>query len=202
MGSSPRVRGTQILIDLAASSSGIIPACAGTTLRESKARRATRDHPRVCGEHLLLLPCLLRCLGSSPRVRGTPLYTELGALPVGIIPACAGNTETCFPRRANAWDHPRVCGEHVDFDWKTVQLTGSSPRVRGTLPEDCQHGHDHGIIPACAGNTRFTTSRSRCTRDHPRVCGEHVVPFAAPQDAVGSSPRVRGTRHHLGRADD
>ena len=50
-GSSPRVRGTLLrhVEDLA--ELGIIPACAGNTVRGWCRSMRGRDHPRVCGEH-------------------------------------------------------------------------------------------------------------------------------------------------------
>ena len=50
-GSSPRVRGTQPVTLVTDYTTGIIPACAGNTLDRSCTGRATRDHPRVCGDH-------------------------------------------------------------------------------------------------------------------------------------------------------
>ena len=53
-------------------------------------------------------------------------------------------------------------------------MTGSSPHVRGTLnPYRCPNIR-MGIIPACAGNTKPCTATGNTTRDHPRMCGEHV----------------------------
>ena len=51
-----------------------------------------------------------------------------------------------------------------------------------------------GIIPACAGNTRYEHTDNSPPRDHPRVCGEHSVSLTFDVAPLGSSPRVRGTR--------
>ena len=50
-GSSPRVRGTPLLLPSSAHDVRIIPACAGNTLGQQRDARHRRDHPRVCGEH-------------------------------------------------------------------------------------------------------------------------------------------------------
>ena len=50
-GSSPRVRGKHRLGCFAFVNSGLIPACAGKTLRESRAHAKPQAHPRVCGEN-------------------------------------------------------------------------------------------------------------------------------------------------------
>ena len=54
VGSSPRVRGTELHIEL---DNGVVG-----------------DHPRVCGEQRFGLPEELPLEGSSPRVRGTDSY--------------------------------------------------------------------------------------------------------------------------------
>ena len=50
-GSSPRMRGARRATRRATRRGGIIPAYAGSTLDEGFDARASRDHPRVCGEH-------------------------------------------------------------------------------------------------------------------------------------------------------
>ena len=53
------------------------------------------------------------------------------------------------------------------------------------------------FIPACAGNTVSIDSGMVTLPVHPRVCGEHHHLIALKVSAVGSSPRVRGTRPSL-----
>ena len=73
---------------------------------------STRDHPRVCGEHLDLYVNPLLSLGSSPRMRGTHWLDGFANVESGIIPAYAGNTHIMVGYLAGTEDHPRVCGEH------------------------------------------------------------------------------------------
>ncbi len=49
-----------------------------------------------------------------------------------------------------------------------------------------------GIIPAYAGSTSRPDESWRAFGDHPRVCGEHVVPVLPARLGEGSSPRMRG----------
>ena len=72
-GSSPHVRGARKDSPLRRCHSGIIPACAGSTLTLAVSRSRARDHPRMCGEHRRLLPKTAWKTGSSPHVRGAPL---------------------------------------------------------------------------------------------------------------------------------
>ncbi len=71
---------------------GIIPAYAGNTALPASSATASRDHPRVCGEHVTYLPDPMREEGSSPRMRGTPSGVVGFVYKAGIIPAYAGNT--------------------------------------------------------------------------------------------------------------
>ena len=91
-GSSPRMRGTRHTRPVRGRGTGIIPAYAGNTLRRQKSSCASRDHPRVCGEHGTVAVSMPHCQGSSPRMRGTPSGTARPSGRTGIIPAYAGNT--------------------------------------------------------------------------------------------------------------
>ena len=91
-------------------------------------------------------------------------------------------------------------------------VSGSSPRVRGTLPVSCsfivaavhprvygEHGsrivarNSQRFIPACTGNTSFSRLTTATATVHPRVYGEHFLEPQSVGDRAGSSPRVRGT---------
>ena len=162
---------------------GIIPAYAGNTRPTCDRTAATRDHPRVCGEHWTGSPAIVAYRGSSPRMRGTRVFKNVDPLKVGIIPAYAGNTYILYQCETGGRDHPRVCGEHQGFldllnegrgsspppsvprdhprvcgehcYWRiSVRWnTGSSPRMRGTLRRRRCPTGYRGIIPAYAGNT-------------------------------------------------
>ena len=154
-GSSPHVRGALVQDFLQGLSTGIIPACAGSTVSWRIRRPPCRDHPRMCGEHNRGSSFGQSHKGSSPHVRGARQACDDALQESGIIPACAGSTTVGKTKLLFIWDHPRMCGEHADGN-KTIQgAKGSSPHVRGAL-------HDHrisilflGIIPACAGSTHW-----------------------------------------------
>ena len=92
LGSSPHARGTHRHARALPSLAGIIPACAGNTLRPAPARQCARDHPRMRGEHAADAVAVNRKTGSSPHARGTLVEVAHAHLAAGIIPACAGNT--------------------------------------------------------------------------------------------------------------
>ena len=92
---------------------GIIPAYAGNTDVKSKNANDFRDHPRICGEHLLPKAPTGTAAGSSPHMRGTREDRRTIGQTVGIIPAYAGNTHGQNICNGPSGDHPRICGEHT-----------------------------------------------------------------------------------------
>ena len=194
IGSSPRVRGTQKSACGVLTLRRFIPACAGNTSSDSAGEPPPPVHPRVCGEHPERHHPIHPRHGSSPRVRGTRHATQRAGRERRFIPACAGNTATGSGGCPRPPVHPRVCGEHGDSHAGATCLTGSSPRVRGTLPSHRHPTRHRRFIPACAGNTDKGGKGCYHVPVHPRVCGEHRNLAAKGSGAVGSSPRVRGTR--------
>ena len=137
----------------------------------------------------------MRRAGSSPRVRGTPRPCAGGADRDRFIPACAGNARPPPEHGASSPVHPRVCGERDQPAPQPTGVTGSSPRVRGTLETRIRVLVRERFIPACAGNAPAQGEQVGRSPVHPRVCGERRLPFDANRPADGSSPRVRGTHH-------
>ena len=152
-GSSPRMRGTLLHHALALASGGIIPAYAGNTCETCEGSSDGGDHPRVCGEHAMVSATALAVRGSSPRMRGTQSRCRPCMRRTGIIPAYAGNTTSRAAPCPDAWDHPRVCGEHTGVGAANVTAKGSSPRMRGTPVLRGIRTQGGRIIPAYAGNT-------------------------------------------------
>ena len=110
----------------------------------------------------------------------------------GLIPACAGKTETqAYIQRITA-AHPRVCGENKYSGNTSGRPHGSSPRVRGKLSGVPAEYRTDGLIPACAGKTSEAEGCRRPSTAHPRVCGENFFNQCSNALSRGSSPRVRG----------
>ena len=204
MGSSPHARGALRGAVSGLLDGGIIPACAGSTGRSTARRAGCRDHPRMRGEHR---PGGLAChftQESSPHARGAHGRHPSGRAAGGIIPACAGSTETRSSGLTRCWDHPRMRGEHDERSRPPSHAVGSSPYARGA-PSSVKYPLPPGrIIPACAGSTRRTSRRAYGRRDHPRMRGEHIARLARQPMQLGSSPHARGAplaavRHRLER---
>ena len=136
----------------------------------------------MCGEHSVVIAAVRSDSGSSPHVRGTPCCFLVSSSAGGIIPACAGNTNSTNNPTGIVRDHPRMCGEHPRSSRGEDTRRGSSPHVRGTPMVVCRSWWLFGIIPACAGNTDYGVWVSRASR--------------------GSSPHVRGTRFFASASTD
>ena len=84
------------------------------------------------GEHFFdIKPADIR-KGSSPHARGTLASYERELSWSGIIPACAGNTQSINFDFTLPGDHPRMRGEHVADEPDECVAPGSSPHARGT----------------------------------------------------------------------
>ena len=154
-GSPPRVRGKDLGLINRHLAKRITPACAGKSHPWTPRSRSSRDHPRVCGEKILFTVRASATLGSPPRVRGKAPGGNCTARAHRITPACAGKSLPPDHVLSLAGDHPRVCGEKVQWDADVKELQGSPPRVRG---KDTQHiicSLLVGITPACAGKSRL-----------------------------------------------
>ena len=194
MGSSPRMRGALPTAAYFRIHARIIPADAGSTVVKVGSALRVGDHPRGCGEHDARHCKPPTLMGSSPRMRGARNLLVLNRHLLGIIPADAGSTDSVSVGAAVSRDHPRGCGEHRVALFAPKRYEGSSPRMRGARPGGMRSYEQDRIIPADAGSTRCWFARVRCTRDHPRGCGEHRVHGHQSHGMQGSSPRMRGAR--------
>ena len=71
---------------------GITPAHAGKRTTCVRRSQFSRDHPRVCGEKLIVAVRLLSVAGSPPRMRGKGNFHVVTHTKVGITPAYAGKS--------------------------------------------------------------------------------------------------------------
>ena len=111
-GSPPQVRGKPSPVVLSSKSYRITPAGAGKTTIHTLHSAPTKDHPRRCGENIVIIISHTNNIGSPPQVRGKPFSDSVAAVNTGITPAGAGKT---FQRQCGGgeyWDHPRRCGEN------------------------------------------------------------------------------------------
>ena len=131
-------------------------------------------------------------VGSSPLARGTLEHRPHIKAAPGLIPARAGNTSFPNDGAGIPWAHPRSRGEHVQSAGRRVPSPGSSPLARGTREGLVGGCSGVGLIPARAGNTRWSQFQGSRLRAHPRSRGEHTVDPATLKEWGGSSPLARG----------
>ena len=192
-GSSPHARGTLLDMPRSHRPRGLIPACAGNTVRGCALSLKSWAHPRMRGEHNHAANALRLPTGSSPHARGTRAASPFRDALTGLIPACAGNTSQRLRACHASGAHPRMRGEHAALNTEAGKAVGSSPHARGTLP-CCPGTPAPGrLIPACAGNTVCGDVAAIVKRAHPRMRGEHSAIAIALRCTDGSSPHARGT---------
>ena len=113
-GSSPLVRGPQLIDYIHANKLGVIPARAGTTQQTGTETPPVRGHPRSCGDHIDTKAERIDVEGSSPLVRGPRAAHGVVFTVDGVIPARAGTTSEYGLSSLVAGGHPRSCGDHLD----------------------------------------------------------------------------------------
>ena len=173
MGSSPRMRGARQSAAVLVPTTRIIPADAGSTPSQIFIPTVfPGSSPRMRGaqENVFSQD---RIAGSSPRMRGAHDPLVGFCVILGIIPVDAGSTSPWPGPHSRRWDHPRGCGEHMDYAGVIVEDRGSSPRMRGARTPATSGVWMARIIPADAGSTRFPSCPEAPPQDHPRGCGEH-----------------------------
>ena len=111
--------------------------------------------------------------GSSPLTRGKRRPAPPARRRRGLIPTHAGKTDSTSSCRTYRRAHPRSRGENKQLLVAAASQRGSSPLTRGKRYLTTIKPTLANLIPAHAGKTRCTVSRSRRCRAHPRSRGEN-----------------------------
>ena len=152
-GSSPLTRGKRAPGRGCRHRRGLIPAHAGKTSGQGRARSRRRAHPRSRGENVVCFCAPSAVQGSSPLTRGKPDLRVGGLCRLRLIPAHAGKTRSPGTPIIVPGAHPRSRGENEKICQRVASWAGSSPLTRGKREhggDDVPHG---GLIPAHAGKT-------------------------------------------------
>ena len=191
-GSPPRMRGKGrrnhpvIFVD------GITPAYAGKSHPLFIQQRASRDHPRVCGEKPQPATHSAAPPGSPPRMRGKDEQTTGKNENARITPAYAGKRSQGVAALQLGWDHPRVCGEKPHLTPAIDRSKGSPPRMRGKVAPMRPRIAPPGITPAYAGKRLQNDKGNIYGRDHPRVCGEKRTTAGRSSGACAATSNAIG----------
>ena len=109
-----------------------------------------------------------------------------------FIPAHAGNTD-CYLHRMGAPEaHPRAYGEYPPAAAAIRRARGSSPCIRGILPNLSGDIGTVRLIPVHTGNTLSLGHTHSFTSAHPRAYGEYFQKSQHFELLLGSSPCIRG----------
>ena len=173
-------------------STRITPAYAGKSELCVLVAELTEDHPRICGEKLLLVVCLAPVMGSPPHMRGKVTSAFFVESRTGITPAYAGKRAFGSMGAEIPWDHPRICGEKTGAPWRWLMVTGSPPHMRGKVSKYSAKPADYRITPAYAGKRHPHTALQGLVWDHPRICGEKDLCAQLEGAPPGSPPHMRG----------
>ena len=130
-GSSPLTRGALVNLHTIRAGHGLIPAHAGSTIRNLTIAAHPWAHPRSRGEHGSFFDDSINRLGSSPLTRGALAPLDTHGSRYRLIPAHAGSTESTWIANINGRAHPRSRGEHCSCRTIPVLVPGSSPLTRG-----------------------------------------------------------------------
>ena len=114
-GSPPPMRGKEFNGFPLLENARITPAYAGKRLQYFAVRHVTKDHPRLCGEKRNIFRLRSCGTGSPPPMRGKVPKSLTCQITNRITPAYAGKSLTEKRKAAFGKDHPRLCGEKVQF---------------------------------------------------------------------------------------
>ena len=110
----------------------------------------------------------------------------------GITPAYAGKSAGYEGASNYTRDHPRLCGEKFVQHLQCYLYTGSPPPMRGKVPSSYVLGKYGRITPAYAGKSAASSYTRLSSWDHPRLCGEKILPVRYTLPISGSPPPMRG----------
>ena len=151
VGSPPPMRGKEGDDYAGIAKARITPAYAGKSSLILSHKLIQKDHPRLCGEKLVETSDAEMSEGSPPPMRGKGPAADRCVGATGITPAYAGKRTVKKQKKAFTKDHPRLCGEKVDFVHLCTSAAGSPPPMRGKADMRICPSSATRITPAYAG---------------------------------------------------
>ena len=124
---------------------------------------------------------------------GTRKHTHRRLKMNRFTPTHVGNTLFAKRHRPDRKVHPHACGEHPSGSHCRPSLSGSPPRMWGTLASRPLPARLLRFTPTHVGNTTDTDRRQPGSKVHPHACGEHLYSCSMRFVGFGSPPRMWGT---------
>ena len=159
-GLSPLTRGNLPAANATFSASGPIPAHAGEPPLQSRLRRLQGAYPRSRGGTQTLADLPAPAKGLSPLTRGNRIAVKSINVPLGPIPAHAGEPNSNGSKFAVSWAYPRSRGGTLIPSTAIGDAKGLSPLTRGNLRCGLNPCFLPGPIPAHAGEPGLDYARS------------------------------------------
>ena len=191
-GTPPRMRGRRPGLDCGGAWGRNTPADAGTTRVPSGTPSGTPEHPRGCGDDVVVAGEGRLVAGTPPRMRGRRRESAAIAGERGNTPADAGTTTGYPPARRCRTEHPRGCGDDRVASRNASTLAGTPPRMRGRRDLGAGLEREHRNTPADAGTTRKIHGSPTVGAEHPRGCGDDLDLNSNTDATWGTPPRMRG----------
>ncbi len=214
--SSPRERGSSRARRRPHDARVVVPARAGVIPAPPARPRARRSRPRASGGHPADAQARILQDASSPRERGSSLFSGMWPLGGSVVPARAGVIPpSCSSPRSSAHrrvvparagvipqsgpcricrrSRPRASGGHPSSSALTARMVSSSPRERGSSARVAVRPDRPRVVPARAGVIRCRQSGRSAARGRPRASGGHPLPKVWKRTHRASSPRERGS---------
>ena len=192
-GSPPRMWGTPQQPSPHCRTHRFTPTHVGNTMPSALTVFFPSVHPHACGEHGALRPYGHSKNGSPPRMWGTQLEIRSTDILSRFTPTHVGNTTGDNCGRRSRPVHPHECGEHLNRPCATNWLSGSPPRMWGTLLRRSKSSDNLRFTPTHVGNTVCSVCRYARLTVHPHACGEHTQLTSLRRLRNGSPPRMWGT---------
>ena len=138
----------------------ITPAYVGKSDSGGGRYQQRQDHPRLCGEKMIVIITVFGRRGSPPPMRGKVQVNRHCCRCTGITPAYAGKSDQCRQCRQQTGDHPRLCGEKTAFHSLKPLFWGSPPPMRGKAHVKADGVKFARITPAYAGKSTLRNTQS------------------------------------------
>ena len=121
-------------------------------------------------------------------------------MPLGSIPACAGEPSISAAGTATTRVDPRMRGGALALDAAYHCVGGRSPHARGSPQQELERKRAEGSIPACAGEPGSDLGGGECFRVDPRMRGGALTSHELAKNRAGRSPHARGSPQKLAGA--
>ena len=191
-GLSPLARGNLGLAGDQRGGQRPIPARAGQPSPSDGPAACSRAYPRSRGATEAFAGISRPCRGLSPLARGNQPREPASRLPMGPIPARAGQPPWPGQSRSLLGAYPRSRGATAGVAASNASSKGLSPLARGNRTTGTVRGGGKGPIPARAGQPEVPGIKSPSLTAYPRSRGATSNRWRCRNSPSGLSPLARG----------